>query len=128
MRCEISGEISDKGLLIDFIQVKPIIRELCDYLDEHMILPGEHPDLQIEDGDDGHTSFTYKDCRYMAPTEEIIVLPVNNSSAENFSWWFAHQLRDRLVERFGKIRVKKLRVEVSETSGQAGVYFLSDDD
>ncbi len=128
VRCEISGEITDKGLLIDFIQVKPIIRELCDYLDEHWVLPGEHPDLIISEQDDGHTNVQYKECRYLAPTEEIIVLPINNSSAENFAWWFATQLRGRLVEKFGRIRVKTLRVYISETSGQSGVYTVEDED
>ena len=127
LRCEISGAIGDRGLLIDFIQVKPVIRELCDYLDEHLILPGEHPELKIEASVDGHTAFQYRDCKYMVPTEELIILPVNNSSAENFAHWMAHQLRERLVERFGRIHVKTLRIAISETSGQSGVYTLSDD-
>ncbi len=128
VRCEIGGEITDKGLLIDFIQVKPIIRELCDYLDEHWVVPELHPDLKIHHRDDGHSEVTYKECRYMVPSDELIVLPINNSSAENFACWFATQLRARLVERFGRIRVKILRVAISETSGQSGVYTISDDD
>ena len=128
VRCEIGGEITDKGLLIDFIQVKPIIRALCDYLDEHWVVPSEHPDLKINHRDDAHTEVSYKKCHYLVPTEELIVLPINNSSAENFACWFATQLRQRLVEQFGRIRVKILRVAISETSGQSGVYTITDDD
>ena len=126
--CEISGDITDQGLLIDFIQVKPIIRELCDYLDEHWVLPGKHAELKINPGDDGHTSVEYRECRYLAPSEEIIVLPINNSSAENFAWWFATELRQRLVKKFGEMRVKILRVSISETRGQSGVYTIQDED
>lgn len=128
VRCEISGELTDKGLLIDFIQVKPIIRSLCDYLDEHWVLPGKHPDLKITPGDDGHTQVQYQNCRYLAPSGEIIVLPINNSSAENLACWFATALRQRLVEEFGKIRVQMLRVYISETSGQSGVYTIQGED
>src|SRR3954471_3602521 len=42
---EIDGLLSEFGLVIDFKQVKPIIREICDALDEHWILPGEHREL-----------------------------------------------------------------------------------
>ena len=78
---EIEGQLTDKGMVIDFILVKPVIRELCDWLDEHWLLPGEHPDLEINERDDGHTEVRYRECQYLAPTDEVIVLPINNSSA-----------------------------------------------
>jgi 6-pyruvoyltetrahydropterin/6-carboxytetrahydropterin synthase len=124
---EVDGELSDKGLVIDFKLVKPIIRDLCDELDEHWLIPGEHQELTYEHGDDGHTTVVYRDCRYMAPTDEVIVLPINNSSAENLASWFGRTIYDRLTERFGRLSVRKLRLAVSETSGQHGVYTLSDD-
>jgi len=78
--CEVDGSLSEHGLVIDFKQVKPIIRRLCDHLDEHWLIPGKHPVLTYRHRDDGHTEVTYKDCRYLAPTNEIIVLPINNTS------------------------------------------------
>lgn len=125
--CEIDGQLSDKGLVIDFKLVKPIIRELCDDLDEHWIIPGEHAELTYTHRDDKHTEVHYRDCHYLAPTEEVIVLPINNSSAENFASWFGRELYGRLTDRFGKVSVAKLRIAISETSGQHGVYECSDD-
>lgn len=123
---EIEGQLTDKGIVIDFIQVKPVIRELCDWLDEHWILPGEHPELEIKNREDGHTEVKYREFNYLAPTEEIIVLPINNTSAENFSTWIGRELVKRIGERFGKTQIEKLRLSVSETSGQWGVYRFSD--
>ena len=100
------------------------MRELCDELDEHWIVPGEHPELKVEQREDGHTEVVYRDARYLAPTDEIVVLPINNSSAENIATWFGHQLLARLEERFGATQVRKLRVALSETDGQAGVYLF----
>ena len=31
--------------MLDFKQVKPVVRELVDELDEHWLVPGEHPVL-----------------------------------------------------------------------------------
>ncbi len=125
---EIEGQLTEKGIVIDFIQVKPVIRELCDWLDEHWILPGEHPELTIEARDDGHTAVRYRDAHYLAPTDEIIVLPINNTSAENFSTWIGRELVRRIGERFGKTQIQRLKLAVSETSGQWGVYHFSDSD
>ena len=124
--CEIDGRLSEHGLVIDFKQVKPIIRRLCDHLDEHWLIPGEHPVLTYHHRDDGHTEVTYKHCRYLAPTDEIIVLPINNTSAENFAAWIGRSLLAELRTTFGKLSVNKLRVAVSETKGQSGVYTYAD--
>lgn len=127
VNCEVDGRLSEHGLVIDFKKVKPIIKEICDHLDEHWLLPGQHPDLHYSHRDDAHTDVTWKHCRYLAPTEEIIVLPINNTSAENFAAWIGRSLYERLRSTFGRISVQKLRVEVSETVGQKGVYTYSDD-
>jgi 6-pyruvoyltetrahydropterin/6-carboxytetrahydropterin synthase len=125
--CEINGRLSEHGLVIDFKQVKPIVRRICDDLDEHWLIPGEHPVLTYRHRDDGHTEVTYRDCHYVAPTEEVIVLPINNTSAENFAAYIGRALLGKLRETFGRVSVASLRMTVSETSGQAGVYTYSDD-
>ena len=119
---EIEGDLGDKGLVIDFLDVKPVIRELCDSLDEHWLVPGEHPELKIEHLDDGHSTVVYRQERYLVPTPEIYVLPINNTSVENLASWFGRELEGRLVERFGRATVRRLRVAISETPGQRGVF------
>ena len=123
---EVDGNLSEHGLVIDFKMVKPIVRRLCDRLDEHWLIPGDHPELRFRHRDDGHTEVEYRGCRYLAPSEEIIVLPINNSSAENFASWIGRNLYAEMSTTFGSLSVRRLRVEVSETSGQAGVYTYAD--
>ncbi len=125
---EIEGSLGDRGLVIDFILVKPVIRELCDSLDEHWILPGEHPELEIVVGNDGHTEITYRECRYRVPSDEVLVLPMNNTSAENLASWIGRELVKRITEKFGRSQIQKLRLSVSETPGQWGVYHYSDEE
>ena len=124
---DIRGQLSDRGLVIDFKLAKPVIRELCDELDEHVLLPEHHPELTWQETDDNHLEWRYRECRYCAPREEVIILPINNSSAENFATWIGRELVRRMTERFGRTQVEFLRVMVSETSGQHGVYEWLDD-
>lgn len=128
VEAEIEGALTDEGIVIDFILVKPVIRGLCDSLDEHWLVPGGHPSLKVTPQGDGHTEVTYRGARYLAPSDEILVLPINNTSAENLATWIGRELRERIVTRFGRTRIQKLRLAVSETAGQWGVYYYSDDD
>lgn len=127
VRVVLSGQLSDRGIVMDFNHAKPIVRELCDTLDEHWLLPGEHPELKITPRDDGHTEVVYREDHYLAPSDELIVLPINNASAENFATWLGRQLRSRLIDRHGGTHIDALEVSVSETPGQCGVYRYSDD-
>ena len=121
---EIEGDLGEAGLVIDFLDAKPVVRELCDFLDEHWILPGDHPELKIDPQPDGHTAVVYRDSRYLVPSDELRILPINNSSVENLSTWFGRALHERLTRDFGANQVRRLRVAISETPGQRGVFEL----
>jgi 6-pyruvoyltetrahydropterin/6-carboxytetrahydropterin synthase len=124
---EIEGDLSERGLVIDFLDAKPVIRELCDSLDEHWLLPTEHPELKIEHQPDGHTSVIYGSDRYLVPTPEVKPLPINNTSVENLATWFGRELAQRLRDRFGASHVRRLRVAIAETPGQRGVFEIRDE-
>ena len=127
VQVEIEGDLSDHGLVIDFLDAKPVVRDLCDSLDEHWLVAGEHPELKLEHHADGHSTVVYREFRYTVPTPEILVLPISNTSVENLATWFGRELKRRLSERFGDSRVRRLRVAISETPGQRGVYEMQPD-
>lgn len=122
---ELQGGLDGHGLVLDFIQVKPVIRTICDGLDEHLLLPGKHPELKVKQRDDGVTEVRYRDQFYAAPSGDVIVLPINNTSSENLSTWIGRLLHERLTERFPGVRIDALMVAVEETSGQRGIYRYS---
>ena len=124
---EVEGSLTRFGLVIDFQHIKPVIRDLCDELDEHWIVPGEHPELTVERLPDGSTEVRYRERRYVAPSEDVLVLPINNTSAENFAAYLGRELLSRLGQRFPDLDVRLLRVAVEETPGQRGVYHYCPD-
>jgi 6-pyruvoyltetrahydropterin/6-carboxytetrahydropterin synthase len=119
---EVDARLSHFGLVLDFKEIKPVIRQLVDSLDEHWILPGEHPTLSIERLPEAVYEVRYQDRVYRAPVEDVIVLPINNTSAENFATWIGRELVKRLAERFADVYVRSLTVKVEETPGQRGIY------
>lgn len=124
---EVEGALSEHGLVIDFKMIKPVVRGLVDRLDEHWILPGEHPVLRIRERPDGVTEVRYRDSYYAAPTGDVLVLPINNTSSENLATWIGRELQRELAGRFPDVTVARLRVGVEETAGQRGLYLYDRD-
>lgn len=125
---EVEGRLSPQGLVIDFKRVKPLVRAICAELDERLLIPGEHPVLTAEERPDGVVEIQYRDRYYAAPHEDVLVLPINNTSSENLAAYVGRLLRERLRERFGDHALHRLRVAVEETSGQRGVFTFEADD
>ena len=119
---EIAAELSRFGLVIDFKMIKPVVREICDHLDEHWIVPGRHAVLAVDQRADGITEVVYMDRRYSAPSADVLILPINNTSSENLAGYVGRELMRLLAQRFEDVRVTSLRVAVEETSGQRGVF------
>jgi 6-pyruvoyltetrahydropterin/6-carboxytetrahydropterin synthase len=118
----LEARLSRFGLVLDFQHIKPLVRELVDELDEHWILPGEHPELRLERRADGVVEVRYRERYYAAPAEDVLVLPINNTSAENLSTLLARRLLERLRARYPEVVVHALQFGVEETTGQRGVY------
>ena len=103
-----------------------MVRELLDSLDERFLIPGEHPVLTHSVREDGICEIRYLDRYYAAPAEDVLVMPMNNTSSENLASWIGREVLRLLTERFGEVKTRELRVAVEETSGQRGVYRYRD--
>jgi 6-pyruvoyltetrahydropterin/6-carboxytetrahydropterin synthase len=124
---ELEARLSPHGLVLDFKAIKPVVREICERLDEHWIVPGEHAELRWSESA-GSIEVRYRERSYRVPREDVIVLPINNSSSENLATWFGRELLRIVRARFADVAVRSLRLAVEETSGQRGVYeFLAED-
>ncbi len=124
----LEARLSPFGLVLDFQHIKPLIRELVNELDEHWLLPAEHPELRATRRPDGVVEVRYRERYYAAPSEDVLLLPLNNTSAENLSTLLGRRLLERLRVSHPDVQVRSLRLGVEETAGQRGVYhYVSDD-
>lgn len=119
---DIQTALDEHGLVVNFKEIKPLVRELCNELDEHLLIPGRHPVLTTAAMPDGSLEIRYRTRRYLVPADEVIVLPIGNTSAENLATHLGRELRLRIGARWPGLRLERLVVGVEETPGQRGTY------
>jgi 6-pyruvoyltetrahydropterin/6-carboxytetrahydropterin synthase len=107
------GRVRPDGTVVDFAALKQAVAAECELLDHHMLLPGDCPDVAIEDLGDGHLGVREGSRRFLFPEAEVCVLPVRNTTCECLAEYLLARLRGRL----GSLPVR-LEVGVEESPGQ----------
>jgi 6-pyruvoyltetrahydropterin/6-carboxytetrahydropterin synthase len=125
-RVQIKGNALDldDDMVFDFLDIKPIVREVCDSLDHKLIIPANNPHLHIEEREKNYILSTRDESFFSIPQTDVLILPIENTSAERLAAYLAYQIRDKVLEKF-KFEFKSLEVEVEETPGQAAVFVLT---
>jgi 6-pyruvoyltetrahydropterin/6-carboxytetrahydropterin synthase len=117
---EISIDLKDTTLknLISFSYFKRSIKEICDEWDEKVLLPENCPFLNFIKQTPIEVEFLLCQKRYVLPRDEVVLLPLDNITAETLS----KELCQRLLQKFSKLIVAGsivgLRVRVDESPGQ----------
>jgi 6-pyruvoyltetrahydropterin/6-carboxytetrahydropterin synthase len=121
---EIHGPLDENHYVIDFIAVRDALQRIVDSLDHRMLLPTEHPTIQVAEQHQGETSEVvaqHGERRWTFPRADCVLLPVANTTAELLAKYIA----DELLEGFGEAErqsIGALEVGVDECDGQWGVY------
>jgi 6-pyruvoyltetrahydropterin/6-carboxytetrahydropterin synthase len=94
--CVFKGNIAESGdMMMDFIAVKRALRDLCDELDHHVLVPTDNPHSQVEQTD-GEVIVLTQGKRYVFPAEDVKLLPIRSTTAERLADWFTDKLLERL--------------------------------
>lgn len=105
---------SDTGFFVDFNVFKKFIKACVDEWDEHVLLPGNQPEMiMATEGPNLHVRF--RERYYMFPANEVIILPVTNTSVEELS----RLLAEKLINEFHSMGISEVEVTVEETAGQS---------
>ena len=114
---EIDAEL---GYALDFNAVKPLVRKICDGLDERILLPTLSPYLQLTQSADQVTvTFTHK--HYAFPSSDTLCLPITNITSEELARYACLKLK---ADMHHLPRWTTLRWHVEETRGQSVSYAL----
>ncbi len=109
-------------MVFDFLDIKPIVRDLCNSLDHKLILPRDNDQLKIY-SQGKNFSIVTKDSEFSIPQTDVLILPITNTSAENFAIYLAKSIQEAVMNKF-QFCFATLEVEVEETPGQSAVYTL----
>ncbi len=110
------GNLNDEGQIMDFGSIKKNIRDICKKLDHKLILPSKNKYTKITN-DKNSIKVKIDDKEYYFPKEDIEILPIANTTAEELSGYIAEKIKTKMDSN-----VKKLSVKVYEDSGQAATY------
>lgn len=115
------ADFGAKGYWVDFSDLKKIIKAQVDLLDEHVLLPDLHPDFK-KVKNKNNWDIHFRDRFYSLPQNEVVFLPVVNTSVEELSKYLA-------LEIFKKIKplgISSLWLKVEETPGQGASFEIED--
>ncbi len=122
--CGRALELSN-DLVFDFLDIKPIVREVCDSLDHRLLLPGENPLVKFLETDTNIEYKTPDGAFFSFPKNDVLILPLTNISAERLAIFLAEKIAQKTWDKF-KYNFKELEVEVEETPGQSATYILKE--
>lgn len=114
-------DFDQQGYFVDFNVFKKQIKHSLDRWDEHVLLPGKNTEMKTRvNGPSLEVHF--RDRFYVFPKNEVILLPVTNTSVEQL----ATLLATEFYKSFKTYGVSKVRVSVEETRGQGASVAVSD--
>ncbi|MEI7642807.1 MAG: 6-carboxytetrahydropterin synthase [Chloroflexales bacterium] len=114
----LTGTLNDDQMVFDFVALKRRLRAVCDLLDHRMLLPQDNPLLQLL-VDAESVTVRYKQKTYVFPREDVVFLPIPNTTAERLAQWIVDQLLADLA--IDQRRITILEVEVEESFGQSAI-------
>lgn len=113
--------VPESGYGVDFGVLKKLIKTQLDLWDEHVLLPAKHKDIKTRvEGDSLEVLF--RERRYVFPKDEVVLLPIVNSSVELLSDLLCQQLWPHLQP----LGVIGFEVQVEETLGQSATSSIGE--
>ena len=120
---EVDGGLDENQYVVDFIALRDMTRAITDELDHRMLLPTESPLIRVE-VQGPNTVARYAERFWSFPSDECVLLPIANTTAELLAQYIA----DRLLTAMRNRRwpdPDAIRVEVEECFGQSAEVELT---
>lgn len=114
-------------MVFDFLDIKPIVREICDSLDHKLLIPTLNAHIQIKEVENNIQIETADKSFFSIPKTDVLLLPIENTSAERFAIYIAEQIQMKTLQIF-RFEFLELEIEVEETPGQSAIYILKKND
>lgn len=120
VRITIEGPVDQNFYVLDFVRVKRMMKRICDELDHRVLLPLNNSLLELEQTETS-VSVRYKHRRFVFPREDVVLLPIPNTTAEMLAQYVCDRAREELRE-FGAQQLTAIEIEVEESIGQSAIY------
>jgi 6-pyruvoyltetrahydropterin/6-carboxytetrahydropterin synthase len=118
----LEGAVDEESwYVVDFSELKRIMRQLCDEIDHRVLLPLRNSKLDVQQRDGSVTVAYEGKQKYVFPTEDCALLDIPNTTVEMLAQYLAARVRDA-VRDLGVRTLTAIEVEVEENFGQSATY------
>jgi len=115
----IEGQLNQESWFVfDFVELKRIMRRLCDEIDHLVLLPLQSDRVQVREEGDNVTVAVDGRPRYVFPRRDCALLPIPNTTVEMLAEMLIDRLRTALKEA-GATGLTAIEMEVEENFGQS---------
>lgn len=116
----LEGSLGEDRYLWDFVELKSIVRGICERLDHRFLLPAHCEYLEIKKNDD-EWEIRFENLRYVFPARDVLVLPLDSITAERLAEYICAQIVSKLHEKKAG-NIASIIVGVEEAPGQSAYY------
>jgi len=108
----------DSWFVFDFVELKRLMRRLCDEIDHKVLLPLKSSRVTIVEQGDSISVAVDGQNRYVFPASDCALLPIPNTTVEMLAELLARRLRSEL-ESAGSTSLTSIKMDVEENFGQS---------
>lgn len=120
VRVTVDGDEDDRGLVVDFIELKKILKNICDEFDHRTLIPTNNSSVKII-RKEGRTEILVHNRKYELPDEDVALVPAINITVEELARVIAEKLKNALLKYKN---VYQITVEAKETEGESAKITL----
>src|SRR5262245_3270597 len=118
---KMDGELDRAGVVLDFIAFKPLVKKICDDLDHRTLIQSRSPILKIRERAK-QVELRYRQQKIILPKQDVILLPLANTSTELLAEHVAGRIRRGVRQKFPGAKIRFMEVGVEEARGQRGFF------
>ena len=115
VRCAVTAAIGSDGLAFNYVQLKRVLRALCDDLNERVLLPERSPYLTLEH-QAGMVIARFAEERIPFLTRDCLRLPIRNVTIEELAGLLLGRLKER--PEVADWDLRSIQIGVSSDTGQ----------
>jgi 6-pyruvoyl-tetrahydropterin synthase len=98
-----------------------LVKQICDALDHRTLIQNGSPIIKVNRRGK-EIEVRYKTQRLLLPRQDVILLPLVNTSTELLAEHVANQIRREVRKNFPHTRIRSMEVGVEEARGQRGIF------
>lgn len=116
----VEGPLTADSYVVDFVDLKKIVRRVSETLDHRFLLPLKNPHFVTEQKNE-HWSIRYEGRQYRFPARDVVPLPVDNITAERLAQYIWNEIVRELLA-LGNDHLTTISVGIEEAPGQSAYF------